>query len=125
MVWGARPARRGPEREGVAGPGHYAHDARFVLLRRRYARLAAGVALGFLGWYFGYVALSGFARGLMARKVAGNVNVALLLGLLQFVSTFALAGLYVGYARRRLDPLAARLRADAAAAAAEQAREQR
>jgi uncharacterized membrane protein (DUF485 family) len=114
MVWGTRSARRrGPERGGTAGPGQYADDARFLLLRRRYARLATGVALAFLGWYFGYVALSGFARGLMARKVAGNVNVALLLGLLQFVSTFVLAGVYVGYARRRLDPLAAHLRADA------------
>ncbi|WP_242908881.1 DUF485 domain-containing protein [Actinomadura terrae] len=116
MVWGARPVRRrGPGRGGTAGPGHYAHDARFLLLRRRYARLTTGVAVGFLGWYFGYVALSGFARGLMARKVVGNVNVALLLGLLQFVSTFVLAAVYVGYARCRIDPLAARLRADAQA----------
>ncbi len=46
----------------------------------------------------------------MARTVAGHVNVALLLGLLQFVSTFALACGYLAYARRRLDPLAGELR---------------
>ena len=51
-----------------------------------------------------------FARGFMARTVAGNINVALLLGLLQFVSTFALTWGYLAYARRRLDPLAGELR---------------
>jgi uncharacterized membrane protein (DUF485 family) len=46
----------------------------------------------------------------MARTVAGDVNVALLLGLVQIVSTFAMAGAYLAYARRRLDPLAGELR---------------
>ncbi|WP_328601295.1 DUF485 domain-containing protein [Actinomadura physcomitrii] len=71
---------------------------------------AASVTAAFLGWYAVYVALSAFARGFMARQVAGHVNVALLLGLLQFASTFLLAWAYLAYARRRLDPLAQDLR---------------
>jgi uncharacterized membrane protein (DUF485 family) len=83
---------------------------RFLLLRRRFRRMAAVISGVFLGWYFVYVGLSAFARGFMARTVVGHVNVALLLGLLQFVSTFALAAGYAAYARRRLDPLAGELR---------------
>jgi uncharacterized membrane protein (DUF485 family) len=47
----------------------------------------------------------------MSTKVVGNINVALVFGLLQFVSTFLIAGLYARYANNKLDPLAAQLRA--------------
>ncbi|MFA1537591.1 DUF485 domain-containing protein [Actinomadura monticuli] len=94
----------------VGGLAPVAGQERFLLLRKRFRRAAAVLTAVFLGWYFIYVGLSAFARGLMARPVAGHVNVALLLGLLQFVSTFALAAGYAAYARRRLDPLAGELR---------------
>jgi uncharacterized membrane protein (DUF485 family) len=44
--------------------------------------------------------------------VFGNVNVGLLFGLGQFVSTFAITTWYVWYANRRLDPIADEIRAD-------------
>ncbi|MFB4311935.1 DUF485 domain-containing protein [Actinomadura sp. GTD37] len=94
----------------VGGLAPMAAQERFLLLRRRFRRAAMVIATVFIGWYFIYVGLSAFARGFMARPVAGHVNVALLLGLLQFASTFALAGGYAAYARRRLDPLAGELR---------------
>ncbi|GAA1896792.1 DUF485 domain-containing protein [Actinomadura bangladeshensis] len=94
----------------VGGLAPVAEYERFLLLRRRFRCAAAVVAGVFLGWYFIYVGLSAFARGFMARTVAGHVNMALLLGLLQFASTFALAAGYAAYARRRLDPLAGELR---------------
>ncbi|TDD80398.1 DUF485 domain-containing protein [Actinomadura darangshiensis] len=94
----------------VGGLAPVAGYERFLLLRRRFRRAAAMLVAGFLGWYFVYVGLSAFARGFMARTVVGHVNVALLLGLLQFVSTFALTAAYLAYARRRLDPLAGELR---------------
>jgi uncharacterized membrane protein (DUF485 family) len=94
----------------VGGLAPVAGYETFLLLRKRFRRAAAVLAAVFLGWYFVYVGLSAFARGFMARTVAGHVNVALLLGLLQFVSTFALACGYLAYARRRLDPLAGELR---------------
>ncbi|MDL4821025.1 DUF485 domain-containing protein [Actinomadura opuntiae] len=97
-----------PERPGRYAP--LARDVKFLRLRRRFLRAAAAITAVFFGWYAVYVGLSAFARGFMARQVAGHVNVALLLGLLQFASTFLLAWGYVMYARRRLDPLAAELR---------------
>jgi uncharacterized membrane protein (DUF485 family) len=48
----------------------------------------------------------------MATKVFGNVNVGLLLGLGQFVTTFVITGIYVRFANRELDPRAAAIRAE-------------
>ena len=42
----------------------------------------------------------------MAIKVLGNINVGLVFGLLQFVSTFVITTIYVRYANRHLDPAA-------------------
>ena len=47
----------------------------------------------------------------MSAKLVGNINVALVFGLLQFVSTFVIAWLYARHASRELDPLARRLKA--------------
>jgi len=69
------------------------------------------VAIAFLLWYFAYVLLAAYAKDFMATPVFGNVNVGLLLGLGQFVTTFGVTTWYVAYANRRLDPLAADLRA--------------
>ena len=70
------------------------------------------VAVLFLVWYFAYVLLAAYAKDFMATPVFGNVNVGLLLGLGQFVSTFVITMLYVRYANRNLDPLAQEIRTD-------------
>ena len=44
------------------------------------------------------------------HEVLGNINVALVWGLLQFVSTFAIAYFYARHASKSLDPLASKLR---------------
>ncbi|WP_424187435.1 DUF485 domain-containing protein [Actinokineospora sp. G85] len=85
-------------------------SAEFVELRRRLRVFVFPVSAAFLVWYLGYVLLADYAHGFMATKLIGNINVGLVLGLLQFVSTFAITGLYVRYANRKLDPLAAKLR---------------
>jgi uncharacterized membrane protein (DUF485 family) len=45
----------------------------------------------------------------MNTQVIGHINVALIFGLLQFVSTFVIAYLYARHANKSLDPLAAKL----------------
>lgn len=84
----------------------------FADLRRRLRRFVFPMAGLFLVWYLVYVLLADYAHGFMATKVVGNINVALILGLLQFVSTFAITMLYVRYANRKLDPQAAKIRAE-------------
>jgi uncharacterized membrane protein (DUF485 family) len=68
------------------------------------------MTIAFFLWYLLYVILSAYARGFMDTKVVGHINVALVFGLLQFVSTFLIAWWYARYAGRRLDPLADRIK---------------
>ncbi len=113
----------GSGRNGPPGPyAELAQDRRFRLLKKRFRRLAIAIVASFLGWYFLYISLSAFARDFMAYPAVGNINVALLLGILQFVSTFVLAWRYTRYARRMLDPLSAQLRDEAELRQAEQDR---
>ncbi|MFC7326927.1 DUF485 domain-containing protein [Marinactinospora rubrisoli] len=81
-------------------------DPRFVELRRRLRVFIFPMSAAFLAWYLLYVLMSAYARDVMSIVLFGHVNVALLFGLLQFVTTFGIAILYARYAGRRLDPLA-------------------
>ncbi|GAA4335411.1 uncharacterized membrane protein (DUF485 family) [Actinomadura luteofluorescens] len=93
----------------------------FQELRRRFRRFVFPMTAAFLSWYLLYVVLSGWARDFMGTELFGAVNVALVFGLLQFVSTFLIAYLYARHAERRLDPVSdeirARIEAEAAPAA--------
>ena len=78
----------------------------FAELRSRYRRFVIPATAAFLAWYGLYVLMSMFAHDFMSTQVVGNINVALVFGLLQFVSTFGLAWLYARHANRRFDPIA-------------------
>lgn len=82
----------------------------FQDLRQRYRGWVLPVAAGALAWYFLYVALAAYAADFMGTKLLGNINVGLVLGLLQFVSTFLVTALYIRHADKSLDPAAQRLR---------------
>lgn len=84
----------------------------YLELRRRFTRFAFPMTAAFLIWYFAYVLLSVYAHDFMATPVFGNVNLGILLGLMQFVTTFLITGLYIRHARKNLDPIAAKLRAE-------------
>jgi uncharacterized membrane protein (DUF485 family) len=84
----------------------------FAGLRKALRGFVFPMTVAFFLWYALYVILSAYARGFMGTKLVGNVNVALVFGLLQFVSTFLIAWLYARYADRRIDPVAERIRAD-------------
>ena len=86
-------------------------SAEFADLRRRFRRFVFPMTALFLAWYFLYVLLAAFAPAFMAIRVFGNINVGLVLGLGQFVSTFAITIIYVRWADREFDPTAERLRA--------------
>ncbi len=82
----------------------------FRELRHSFRSFAFPVTIGFILWYLLYVMLSSYAPAFMAAKVVGHINVALVLGLLQFLTTFAIAAWYARYADRRLDPPATAIR---------------
>ncbi|AUG80316.1 membrane protein [Kitasatospora sp. MMS16-BH015] len=83
----------------------------FRTLRQSFRGFAFPVTAGFVLWYLLYALLSVYAPSFMATKLFGHINLALVLGLLQFASTFAIAAWYARYAGRRLDPPAAAIRA--------------
>lgn len=112
------PAAR---RESRPGPGAGAAEevylevqrsAAFQEVRSRYRRFVVPAVATFLVWYLGYVVTATSAPGLMARPVAGAVNVGMLAGLGQFLTTFALAWAYARHARLRRDRAALELRWD-------------
>jgi uncharacterized membrane protein (DUF485 family) len=87
-------------------------SAEFQELRNRLRRFVFPMTAFFLLWYATYVLLGAFAHEFMAIQVFGNVNVGLLIGLGQFLSTFVITGLYVRFANRELDPRAAAIRSE-------------
>lgn len=83
----------------------------FIAHRKRYRSFAFPVAVGFLVWYFAFILLATFARDFMTIFVFGNINVALLLAVGQFISTFVLAWLYDRFSTKNLDGPSAELKA--------------
>ncbi len=81
-------------------------SADFVELRKRFRSFVFPTTAAFLSWYLLYVVMSNWADDFMSKKVVGNINVALIFGLLQFVSTFFIAWLYSRYMNRNVDQLA-------------------
>ena len=81
----------------------------FADLRSRFRRFVFPMTALFLAWYFLYVLLSTYAPDFMSQKVWGNINIGLILGLGQFVSTFVITIIYVRWADREFDPRAAAL----------------
>ena len=101
-----------PERVAPTGEQFLAMQAspEFQELRTRLRRFVFPMTAFFLLWYGLYVALGAFAHDFMAIRVFGNINVGLLIGLGQFLTTFVITGLYVRFANRELDPRAAAIR---------------
>lgn len=88
----------------------YQQNPQFQELRKRHRSFVFPMAIFFLLWYFLYVLLASYATDFMSTPVWGNINIGLIMGLLQFVTTFAITMGYVTYANRKLDPIAAEIR---------------
>ncbi|MFC7819240.1 DUF485 domain-containing protein [Streptomyces sp. NPDC057367] len=87
-------------------------SAAFQEVRSRYRRFVVPAVAASLAWYVAYVVTATAAPALMARPVAGAVNVAMLAGLGQFLTTFLLTWAYARHARLRRDRAALELRWD-------------
>ena len=110
-------SKRGPDatpptREVDHPVGSYlevADSPEFEALRRTFRRFVFPMSALFLAWYLLYVLLSIYATDFMGTKVVGNIHLGLIIGLLQFVSTFVITTLYARWADRKFDPAAAEL----------------
>ncbi|MEU8588462.1 DUF485 domain-containing protein [Streptomyces sp. NPDC048664] len=108
------PARAGQDRSPHVAAAYLEvqRSEAFQEVRSRYRRFVLPGLAVFLTWYVGYVVAAQTAPGLMARPVVGAVNVAMLAGLGQFLTTFALTWAYARHARLRRDRAALDLRWD-------------
>jgi uncharacterized membrane protein (DUF485 family) len=79
-------------------------------LRRRFRRFVFPMTAFFFLWYLTYVLLADYAHDFMSTKVWGTINVGLLMGLGQFVTTFAITMIYARWANKKQDPMADELR---------------
>jgi uncharacterized membrane protein (DUF485 family) len=107
------PAPAGDPESGSRAADIYTEvqrSAAFQEVRGRYRHFVMPATAAFLGWYVAYVVAATTAPGLMARPVLGAVNVAMLAGLGQFVTTFLLTWAYARHARLRRDAAALDLR---------------
>ncbi|MDR1635227.1 MAG: DUF485 domain-containing protein [Bifidobacteriaceae bacterium] len=84
----------------------------FQHLRRTQRRFVLPLVTAGLVWYIVYVLLASWATGFMSTPVIGNVNWAVIIGLAQIVTTFAITMWYVSFANRKLDPEATRIRVE-------------
>lgn len=82
----------------------------FAALRRKFRTFAFPLTAAFLVWYFLYVLLTSYARDFVNQPVIGNINVAFILGVLQFVTTFVIAWAYERYSSKHLDDASESLR---------------
>lgn len=82
----------------------------FQELKRRFRKFVFPMTVAFLVWYFLYVLFAVYAVDFMSTNVIGEINVGLIFGVLQFVSTFGITALYIRFADRQVDPRAAEIR---------------
>lgn len=115
-------ATRQPEVAGTAGSEH--HEAidweaaerspefrRLVETKRRFVVPAT---IFFFVWYFGFIALAGWAPDFMGQSIYQGLTIGYVLALTQFLMTWGLGYWYLKRSDRDFDPLA-RAAADRAA----------
>ncbi|MBM9464146.1 DUF485 domain-containing protein [Aeromicrobium sp. YIM 150415] len=101
--------------EPISPETHAAYErihatAEFAELKNNYRSFVLPMTVAFMVWYLFYVIASNWMPGFMNTQVFGTINIALLFGLLQFITTFGIAWWYARYSARKMDPLADDLR---------------
>ncbi|MET7382787.1 DUF485 domain-containing protein [Streptomyces sp. NPDC005526] len=112
----AHPPRPRPRFDGENPPALGRLDE-LRPLRGAYRLQRRVPALTALGYFTLFLVLSAFVPSLTTRTVSGGLTTGLLLGLLQVPVTCLAVALYEYSARRRVDPLADRIREQAGSGA--------
>ncbi|WP_339129812.1 DUF485 domain-containing protein [Streptomyces sp. f51] len=108
--WQPRPRPPEPPQPRVPRHRPLGQHSDIRVLRGAYRRQRRVASLTALGYFTLFLILSAFAPSLMTSTVSGGLSTGLLLGLLQVPVTCLAIALYEHSARRRLDPIADRIR---------------
>ncbi len=84
----------------------------FQELRTTFRSFTIPLTIAGLIWYVGYVLLATYMPDFFGNSVPVFGNVGILLGVLQFVTTFLITWLYIGFANKKLEPMQAAIRDD-------------
>lgn len=84
----------------------------FSRLRSTFRSFTMPLTVAGLLWYIGYVLVATYAGDFFGNPVPVFGNVGILLGVLQFVTTFLITWLYIGFANKKLEPMQAAIRDD-------------
>ncbi|KQB84904.1 DUF485 domain-containing protein [Corynebacterium oculi] len=82
----------------------------FLELRSKIRSFTFPITIAGLTWFVLYIVLAMYAPSLYATPVIGNINLGIVLGLLQFLTTFLITWAYVRYAERQIEPRSSALR---------------
>jgi uncharacterized membrane protein (DUF485 family) len=83
----------------------------FKQLRKRLRNFVFPMAAVFFCWYMTYVLVAAYDHSFMSRKVVGKINIGIVFGLLQFVSTILIMLLYRYFGKKVIDPRVEAIRA--------------
>lgn len=86
------------------------NDPQFLELKKTFRSFVLPTSIGFFLWFILYLLLATFAVDFMSIRLFGNINVAMFMGFLQFVSTFAITWVYVNFANKKLEPMSTAVR---------------
>lgn len=82
----------------------------FKELRSTFRNFTFPMSVAFFVWFVGYVLVATYMPEAMGTKLLGEVNLGIILGLLQFVTTFLITWIYIKYANKNIEPRAAAIR---------------
>lgn len=82
----------------------------FLKLKKTYRSFTFPMSIAFFAWYLVYVLVAIYAPDFMAKAVIGSINMGVILGLAQFVTTFLITWIYIRYANKNIEPQAAAIR---------------
>ncbi|MFC3850274.1 DUF485 domain-containing protein [Corynebacterium hansenii] len=82
----------------------------FQELRTTFRSFTIPLTIAGLVWYVGYVLLATYMPDLFGTEMPIVGNLGILLGLLQFVTTFFITWWYIGFANKKLEPKQAAIR---------------
>ncbi|MFF5101427.1 DUF485 domain-containing protein [Streptomyces sp. NPDC000134] len=115
---GPPPPPHRPAAPPAAAPSPYrtplGHHRDLRHLRTAYRRQRRTATFAALGYFLVFLCLAAFAPAALTGTVTPGLSVGLLLALLQLPVTWLAIALYERTARRRVDPLSDRIRAESA-----------
>ena len=82
----------------------------FADLKTRFRGFTFPAIIIALLWFFAFLVVATFFPEAMAIEMGGGFNIGLVLGILQFVTTFVITWMYVKFANKNLEPRQAAIR---------------